>query len=106
MADIADGGGPAFPAVEQVYDDEGNYTLHYHEGMTPREYAAIRLRVPNSGADWLDEMIRQARRLDLAGQALAGLCSFGAYGNYDVAQQARKLADALIRECTTDGDAS
>lgn len=27
-----------------------------------RQYAAIHLRVPNSGIDWLDEMIREARK--------------------------------------------
>jgi len=29
-------------------------------GMTLRQYAAIKLKVPNSGTDWLDEMIRQS----------------------------------------------
>ena len=29
-------------------------------GMTMRQYAAIHLRVPNSGADWLDDMINQS----------------------------------------------
>lgn len=39
-----------------------------HQGMTLRQHAAIELRVPDSGVDWLDEMIRKARRMDLAGQ--------------------------------------
>ncbi len=40
------------------------------DDMTLRQYAAIHLRVPNSGDDWLDEMITEARRLDFAGQAM------------------------------------
>ena len=33
-------------------------------GMTLRQYAAIHLKVPNSGADWLDEMIEEANKID------------------------------------------
>lgn len=36
-----------------------------HEfGLTKIEYAAIHLRVPESGTDWLDEMIRESLRTD------------------------------------------
>jgi hypothetical protein len=41
--------------------------------MSLRAYAAIKLRVPNSGIDWLDDMIREAKRDEVAGQALIGL---------------------------------
>jgi len=34
------------------------------KGMTLRQYAAIHLKVPNSGTDWLDEMIKQANKID------------------------------------------
>lgn len=34
------------------------------EKMSLRTYAAIHLRVPDSGIDWLDEMIRRSRELD------------------------------------------
>jgi hypothetical protein len=30
--------------------------------MTLRQYAAIKLKVPNSGTDWLDDMIRESLR--------------------------------------------
>ena len=39
-------------------------------GMTLRQYAAIKLKVPNSGTDWLDDMIRQSLRDDFAAKAL------------------------------------
>ena len=38
-----------------------------------RQYAAIHLRVPNSGADWLDDMIAEAREMDAAERAMQGL---------------------------------
>lgn len=52
-------GGPAFPqhgfdTVAERFTSQG--------GMTLRQYAAIKLRVPNSGTDWLDEMIMQSLR--------------------------------------------
>ena len=42
-------GGPAYPTQVASY-----------EGMTLRQYAAIHLKVPDSGTDWLDDMIRQS----------------------------------------------
>jgi hypothetical protein len=35
------------------------------EGMTLRQYAAIKLKVPDSGTDWLDDMIRKSNEIDL-----------------------------------------
>ena len=32
--------------------------------MSLQAYAAIHLRVPDSGIDWLDRMIRRSRELD------------------------------------------
>ena len=34
------------------------------EGMSLRVYAAIQLRVPESGVEWLDKMIQRSRELD------------------------------------------
>jgi hypothetical protein len=45
------------------------------DGLTARQRAAIDLRVPDSGEEWLDKMIIKARRFDLAGHALAGILS-------------------------------
>lgn len=41
-------------------------------GFTAREHAAIQLRVPDSGTDWLDAMIRQSLRQEFAGKAMQG----------------------------------
>jgi len=61
-------GGPAFPTVDTDY-------CAAKEGMTLRQHAAIKLRVPDSGTEWLDEMICEAKRDDFAGQALPSLLS-------------------------------
>ena len=36
------------------------------EKMTLRAYAAVQLRVPESGIEWLDKMIERSRELDAA----------------------------------------
>lgn len=66
-------GGPAFPRPMSV--SHGGYHEHQHveppqDGITLRQYAAIKLRVPDSGTDWLDEMILTSQRNELAAKAL------------------------------------
>lgn len=56
--DEKENGAPAFPV-----QDAASWQAH---GMTLRQYAAIKLRVPDSGTDWLDDMIRQSLRDELA----------------------------------------
>ncbi len=46
------------PPIPIVFDDDEN------ERMSLRTYAAIQLRVPDSGIDWLDKMIERSRKLD------------------------------------------
>jgi hypothetical protein len=67
------------------------------QGMTLRQYAAIKLCVPDSGLDWLDDMIRQAQRDRFAGQALAvaGMGTISAV-QHDRALWAYRLADAML----------
>jgi hypothetical protein len=64
MSDI-ETGGPAFPWCGDLNDCP---TINL--GMTLRQYAAIKLRVPNSGTDWLDAMILQSLRNEFAGKAM------------------------------------
>jgi hypothetical protein len=67
------------------------------QGMTLRQYAAIKLCVPDSGLDWLDDMIRQAQRDRFAGQAIAGLAANSLLRDTP-ANLAYKVADAVIAE--------
>jgi hypothetical protein len=68
-----DDGGPAFPAGIQMRDP---VTLEWGDlppqGMSLRAYAAIKLRVPDSGIDWLDAMIVKAKRDEFAGMEVQG----------------------------------
>jgi len=64
----ANNGGSAFPIPltdEQEQRWNQSPELGSANGMTLRQYAAIKLRVPQSGTDWLDEMIVESRRQDL-----------------------------------------
>lgn len=97
MTQLQDGG-PAFPPTFGMSGEIG-------EGMSQRAFAAINLRVPDSGIDWLDAMILQAKRDEIAGQALSGLLA-GYWGNSDmcglgptdIASSACDYADAMIAE--------
>ena len=94
-------GGPAFPFAAT---DQSNVTMQA-QGLSQRAFAAIKLRVPDSGLDWLDAMILQAKRDEFAGQALSGLLA-GYWGNSDmcglgptdIASSACDYADAMIAE--------
>lgn len=57
--------------MSDINDDESAFPSSFMPesigdctGMTMRQYAAIKLKVPDSGTDWLDEMIAKSRRLD------------------------------------------
>lgn len=56
-------GGPAFPMPGMTGLPNDGF-IYGEQGMTLRQYAAIHLKVPNSGTDWLDEMIKQANKID------------------------------------------
>ncbi|WP_368655437.1 hypothetical protein ABRY94_11940 [Castellaniella ginsengisoli] len=62
-------GGSAFP-VPGLSDLPNGQFLHPMVGMSLRQYAAIKLRVPDSGIDWLDDMIRQSLRDEAAAKAM------------------------------------
>ena len=101
--DKIEDGGPAFPSnrdmrYEQEFDHEG--------GMTLRQYAAIKLRVPDSGTDWLDKMIRESLRNEMAAKAMpecyADYCRHADVQGYvegwrvGVAKDAYETADAIL----------
>ena len=96
-----DDGGPAFPrplvpAGTWYKDGVGGAswsTQDGHQGMSLRQYAAITLRVPNSGLPWLDAVIVEARRQDFAGQAMNG---FLACEGGDMPVRAEKFATDAI----------
>jgi hypothetical protein len=78
---------PAFPTATLAQKTEG--------GMTLREYAAIKLKVPDSGTDWLDEMIRTAQRNELAAKAMQGWAADSGVTTNVGAKWAYEMADAM-----------
>ena len=61
--------GQDFDSVSDKFIQRG-----FQPGITLRQYAAINLKVPNSGIPELDDMIRESLRDQLSGQAL-GWCN-------------------------------
>lgn len=93
-------GGSAFPLA--VYDPAHD-CINYKDGMTTRTYAAIHLGVPQSEHDWINDMIRESQRNELAKAAMQGLLaqSVGtalASKQEDGAEYAYSMADALLAE--------
>ncbi len=85
-------GGSAFPSPPSQHSN-GFYSTG--EGMTLRQYAAIRLRVPESGTDWLDDMIRKSNRNHFAAHAINEV---GWYNNINQsAIMAYEIADAMLK---------
>lgn len=88
----------AFPVPHQ--NSDGSIQHDVNLGMSKRFYAAIKLRIPDSGEEWLDEMIRKANRRDAACAAMQGiLTGVGRIGNLPEAKQrnaAILIADAYV----------
>lgn len=92
MIDI-NNSGPAFPTSFSK-----DYPTEIVGGMTLREYAAIKLRVPDSGTDWLDEMIRKSVRDEFAAKAMQSLLVADGTIDFDFrAKEAYEMADAMLR---------
>jgi hypothetical protein len=101
---MSDKNQPAFPHT--VVDSSTNFDLDLiYSGMTLRQYAAIKLKVPDSGTDWLDDMINKSLLDDFAAKAMpiaaGGLSqreeNFVRPDQYlQLALDAYQLADAML----------
>jgi hypothetical protein len=110
MSEAKQTGGPAFPFPAYTYP---NGEINPGEGgMTLRQYAAIKLRVPDSGIGWLDDMIRKSQRDEFAAKAMQGCLAYShvnpQWGNYHenssvdgVAEMAYRYADAMLKARTS-----
>jgi len=76
--------------THQVWDNEKPEIGWISGGLTARHYAAIALKVPDSGEPWLDEMIRKSRRADATER-------FAAFPNTSTSG-ARNITDVLYPE--------
>lgn len=84
--------------------DDGEFYM----GLSAREYAAIKLRVPDSGTEWLDAMIRKSLRDDFAAKLMQSFVAtpdeiatnpgetfFDAMD--DLSESAYQAADAMLK---------
>jgi hypothetical protein len=103
-------GGPAFPVIGGHSQSFGPFgeTDNLTIGMSLRAYAAINLKQPDSGIDWLDKMIADAKKDELAAKAMQGIVSVhNHYGewtgcgdmemNKNMAGTAYSIADAMLK---------
>lgn len=94
MSQPEDNSGPAFP----MHSPESGT----QNGMTLRQYAAIKLKVPESGTDWLDELITESLRDDLAAKAMQGMLSdlpktlYGLQWQSNLSESSYELADIML----------
>jgi hypothetical protein len=93
----------AFPIIENRYGYDGEVLgiECTKPGMTLKEYAAIRLKVPRSGNEEIDGMIRESVRRGFAEKAVAGLLAGGILRDETsegYATRAYGLADAMLAE--------
>ena len=98
-----DDGGAAFPVRERTINFssiDGRIIGSGSPGMTLRAYAAIKLRVPDSGIDWLDAMIVKAKRDEFAGMAMQGFLARPGISDTPArfALTAYQCADAMLAE--------
>ena len=102
-------GGQAFPASFSP-----DYPHEITGGMSLRQYAAIKLKVPDSGTDWLDEMINQSLRDDFAAKVMQAhaasqwekfyrlpeegnhISPFDVFDGHDIAELAYDMADEML----------
>jgi hypothetical protein len=98
MSQPINDGGPAFPSHQACSSWQCRKPS---AGMTMRQYAAIRLRVPDSETDWLDDMIRKSNRDHFAAAALQPLVTSAIeldHVKWDAtAQHAYLIADAMLK---------
>ena len=89
-------GGPAFPVPAETWS---------LTGMSLRVYAAIKLKQPDTGIKWLDEMILKSKRDEVAAKAMQGLViQWGEVSceGYDskieiIPKRAYEMADSMLK---------
>lgn len=94
------------PAVPVQIENQTSKLMEvgiYFGGLSKREYAAIHLRVPNSGNEELDTMIRQAQRMELAKAAMQAHVTKeipiqGDMFDATISQWSFEMADAMLKE--------
>jgi hypothetical protein len=73
----------AFPLMNTNFHANGERTLELLEtGLTKHEYVCIKLGIPDTGDESLDEVIRKSERKRISVMAMQGILSSSDEGNY------------------------
>jgi hypothetical protein len=99
-----DGTEPAYPEEYKSFNDHGVEIMNYIPGLTRRDYACIKLKVPKTDKAWLNEIILESKRDELAGQAMAAIIIgndasedvTGEYGSYGTSEDSYMIADSIL----------
>lgn len=89
------------PAFQQYVFDHTEKNFIATGGFNAQEYAAIHLKVPDSGTDWLDEMIKTSLKNEMAVKIVAGLMSnigTNDWGKEKTAKYAVEAANILMEK--------
>lgn len=93
---------PAFPIFNdygKTSSIESSMAAGCSSGLTKLEYACIKLKIPKSGNDELDSLIKESILNDFAGKAMEGLLAIQPVSIFaDVARDAKNSAKALIKQ--------
>lgn len=87
----------AFPSTETI-DKNGDRSSWFDPGLNKREYAAIHLRVPDSGVDWLDAMIRESNFNATVTKIAQAQFEYYADNPKTLAFKCREIATALLEK--------
>ena len=80
---------PAFPSHASL----GNLST----GIAMKDYACIHLKVPKTGKPWLDALITESLRNEMAGRAMQGLMAFPGQSTITkIAEYSYKCTDAML----------
>lgn len=94
-------------ADEPAYPSHGTMGEIVSLGLTKREHAAILLRVPKSGDDDIDAMIREASRRDAVVMVMQGYLSalshHPSYERKNTIENVTEITDALLAELEKTG---
>ena len=95
---IKDTSGPAFPTARVNINgvDEQDGISAFDGGMTLRQYAAIKLKVPESGTGWLDHMIKVSLHDEFAAKAMQVFLARADSTMADDTRAAYAAADAMF----------
>ncbi len=80
---------------EKYYPSEAFEFIHR---LSKRDYACIHLKVPKTGKEWLDALITESLRNEMAGRAMQGIIANSGVDMYPrgLAKLAHEQADALL----------